>query len=295
MNDRKERNWRSKQAWERVECENRNGYCVSERGLRTAPRTEKPPRLPPQFELVTLERTGSVMDAALARAADGAGEGTLVWSREQTSARTRRGSPWIGYGGNLHCGLIIEPDYPNEESWQLVYVNALAVGSAIAEMVSPMTGLRFAWPNRLLINNLIAARVDIAATDPARDPYPALVLGASVNVAVHPPQPEPEEYNSIHASGAFGITVVDVLEAYASHFLAWSSRWADEGFIPIRRAWRMRADGLETQSEIRLPDGSVHGHVDDIDERGALVLDTGRGSRRITIGEYFGLNPVTAG
>ena len=258
------------------------------------PHTEKPPRLPPQFELVTLDRTGSVMDAALARAGNGAGEGTLVWAREQTNARSRLGSTWVGYAGNLHCALVIEPDYPNEEAWQLVYVNALAVGSAIAEMVSPMTGLRFAWPNRLLINDLLAARLDIAATDPARDPYPALVLGTSVNVAAHPPQPEPEEYNSIHASGARGITVVDVLEAYASHFLAWSSRWAEEGFAPIRRAWCIRADGLGADGEIRLLDAPVEGRVDDVDEQGALVLDTDRGTRRITIGEYFGLKPACA-
>ena len=258
------------------------------------PRTEKPPRLPPQFELVTLGRTPSVVEAALARAREGAGEGTLVWAREQTSARTRRGKAWIGYGGNLHCALIIEPDYPNEESWQLVYVNTLAVGSAMAEMVSPMTGLRFRWPNRLLVNDLLAARLDLAATDPARDPYPALVLGASVNVAMHPPQPEPEEYNSIHASGAHEITVVDVLEAYASHFLAWSGRWADEGFGPIRRAWGIRADGLGSDAEIPLIDGPVEGRVDDVDEHGALVLDTASGRRRITIGEYFGLDPAPA-
>ena len=258
------------------------------------PSTEKPPRLPPQFELVTLDRTASVMDAALARARKGAGEGTLVWAREQTSARTRRGKAWIGYGGNLHCALIIEPDYPNEESWQLAYVNTLAAGSAMAEMVSPMTGLRFRWPNRLLVNDLLAARLDLATTDPARDPYPALVLGASVNVAMHPPQPEPEEYNSIHASGAPEITVVDLLEAYASHFLAWSSRWADDGFEPIRRAWRIRADGLGSDAEIRLIDGPVDGRVDDVDERGALVLDAASGRRRITIGEYFGLDPAPA-
>ena len=258
-------------------------------------RAEKPPRLPPQFELVTLERTASVMDAALARAADGAGEGTLVWAREQTSARTRCGKPWIGYDGNLHCALIIEPDYPNVESWQLVYVNVLAVGSAIAEMVSPMTGLRFAWPNRLLINDLLAARLDVAASDSSADPYPALVLGVSVNVALHPPQPEPEEYSSIHASGAFGITVVDVLEAYASHFLAWSARWADEGFDPLRRAWRIRADGLGTQLEIRLCDGSLHGHVHDVDDTGALILNTDQRPRRVTIGEYFGLEATPAG
>ena len=251
---------------------------------------EKPPRLPPQFELVALDRAVSVTDAALAIAEDGAGEGTLVWAREQTNACTRRGNAWIGYAGNLHCALIIEPDYPNEESWQLLYVNALAVGSAMAEMVSPMTGLRFAWPNRLLVNDLLAARLDIAVTEPARDPYPALVLGTSVNVASHPPQPEPEEYNSIHASGAGETTVVDVLEAYASHFLAWSSRWADEGFEPLRRAWRIRADGLGTDTRIRLIEGSIEGRAADVDDVGALVLDTSRGPRRISIGEYFGLS-----
>ena len=253
-------------------------------------RFEKPPRLPPQYEIVTLQRTRSVVEAALERAADGAGEGTLVWAREQTGARTRRGNAWKGYDGNLHCALIIEPDYPNEESWQLLYVNALAVGSAMAEMVSPMTGLRYAWPNRLLINDLLGARVDIAATEPARNPYPALVLGTSVNVAVHPPQPEPEEYNSIHASGAREISVVDVLEAYASHFLAWSSRWADEGFAPLLRAWRIRADGLGSDVRIRLIEESLEGRADDVDERGALAVDTDGGPRRISIGEYFGLD-----
>ena len=253
------------------------------------PCAEQSPRLPPQFELVARARTGSVVEAALEMARDGAGEGTLVWAREQTDARTRRANAWAGYPGNLHCALIIEPDYPNEESWQLLYVNALAVGSAMAEMVSPMTGLRFAWPNRLLVNDLLAARLDIAVTDPGCDPYPALVLGASVNVAIHPPQPEPEEYNSIHASGAYGITVVDVLEAYASHFLAWSGRWAEEGFAPIRRAWQLRADGLGADAEIRLLPAPIHVYVDDVDEHGALALDTDEGPRRITIGEYFGL------
>ena len=252
-------------------------------------RVEKPPRLPPQFELVALECADSVMGAALAKAAGRAGEGTLVWARTQSDARTRRGREWIGYEGNLHCALIVEPDYPNEEAWQLAYVGALAAGSAIAEMVSPMTGLRFVWPNRLLVNDLLAARLDVATTDSTRDPYPDLVLGVSINVAAHPPQPEPEEYNSIHASGAAGITVVDVLEAYASHFLAWANRWSDEGFAPLRRAWCIRADGLGSHAEIRLLHGSIHGRVDDVDEGGALVLDTGSGTRRITIGEYFGL------
>ena len=158
-----------------------------------------------------------------------------------------------------------------------------------------MTGLRFAWPNRLLINDLLAARLDIAGIDPARDPCPALVLGTSVNVASHPPQPEPEEYNSIHASGARGITVVDVLEAYASHFLAWSSRWAEEG--SLRRSAERGASAPMDSAPTGNSGCSTHrsraGSTTSTNQ-GALVLDTDRGTRRITIGEYFGLEPARA-
>ena len=168
----------------------------------------------------------------------------------------------------------------------------------LLEARQQFVGIFVGLPRRVRVRDV---QVEAALPDPVDADLPrefvlhALVLGASVNVAAHPPQPEPEEYNSIHASNAVDVTVVDVLEAYASHFLAWSSRWADEGFAPVRRAWRIRAEGLDAQSEIRLPGGSIHGRADDVDERGALVLDSGGGPRRITIGEYFGLDATPAG
>ncbi len=245
------------------------------------------PHLPPAFHPISLGGIGSVIDEALARSAEGAEEGTLIVAEEQSAARTRRGRHWQGDAGNLHLALVIRPDYPNEEAWQLVYVNVLAAGSAIAEMVSPMTGLRFAWPNRLLINDLLAARVDMTSNDPSRDPHPDLILGLSVNIASHPPQPEPERYNSIHACGAFDIASNDMLEAYAGHFLSWSSRWADEGFAPIRRAFRIRMQDLGQQRELRLPSGeTIRDRIEDIDENGSLITS----GRNIGAGEYFGLD-----
>ena len=35
--------------------------------------------------------------------------------------------------------------------------------------------------------------------------------------------------------------------------------WAEEGFAPLLRAWRIRADGLGSDAAIRLPDGPVEG------------------------------------
>ncbi|MBF2759413.1 MAG: hypothetical protein ISN28_03975 [Ectothiorhodospiraceae bacterium AqS1] len=244
------------------------------------------PHLPPAFHPIAVGSVGSVVDEALARSAQGAEEGTLIVAAEQSDARTRRGFGWQGDAGNLHLALVIRPDYPNEEAWQLVYVNALAACGAIAEMLSPMTGLRFSWPNRVLINELLAARIDMASNDPQADPHPDLILGLSVNIASHPAQPEPEEYNSIHACGAGDITPSDVLEAYAGHFLSWSARWADDGFAPIRRAFLIRMQALHEKTNLRLFGGEiVSARIEDIDDKGALITS----ARNIGAGEYFGL------
>lgn len=244
------------------------------------------PHLPPAFHPIAVGRIGSVVDEALARSVDGAEEGTLIIAAEQCDARTRRGHRWQGDAGNLHLALVIRPDYPNEEAWQLVYVNALAASSAIAQVVSPMTGLRFSWPNRLLINDLLAARIDMTSSDPEADPHPDLILGLSVNIASHPPQPEPEEYNSIHACGAIDIDPIDVLEAYAGCFLSWSARWADEGFAPIRRAFLIRMQGLHEKTSLRLFGGEIIlGRIEDIDDKGVLITT----DRTIGAGEHFGL------
>ncbi|WP_025769566.1 biotin--[acetyl-CoA-carboxylase] ligase [Thioalkalivibrio sp. HK1] len=244
------------------------------------------PHLPPAFHPIQVGAVGSVVDEALARSLDGAEEGTLIIAAEQSDARTRRGHRWQGDAGNLHLALIIRPDYPNEEGWQLVYVNALAASSAIAQLISPMTGLRFSWPNRLLINDLLAARIDMRSNDPEIDPHPDLILGLSVNIASHPPQPEPEEYNSIHACGSVDIGPFDALEAYASCFLSWSALWADEGFAPIRRAFLIRMQGLHERCDLRLFGGEiVSDRIEDIDDKGRLIMS----ASSIGPGEYFGM------
>ena len=243
---------------------------------------EKPPRLPPQFELVALDRTVSVTDAALAIAEDGAGEGTLVWAREQTNACTRRGNAWIGYAGNLHCALIIEPDYPNDESWQLALRQRAGGGQRHRG-----DGLADDGPalqrGRTGCSSTTCSRPGSTWLPPTRreTPTPRSFWGRASTSRSHPPQPEPEEFNSVYASGApeksRSSTCWRRTRAISSPGRAAGPR---KGFAPIapgvahpgrRDSARRRADPA---------DGGVRceGRVDDIDEGGALVLETDRGS-----------------
>ena len=249
------------------------------------------PQLPPQFELIRLARVDSVMLEAQRRARDGAGEGTLIWAGEQSEARTRRGHHWYSPPGNLYCSLILRPEYSNERCGQLAYVAALSAGSALAGLLSPMTGLRYRWPTDLLINDLRAGQVLLNASGTRDEPYEWLALGVMINVELHPPNPEPEEFNSVHASGAPEVTPAELLEDFARYFLNWINRWAEDGFEPILRHWQMRADGVGEPIDLDLGERQLHGTFVEVDEQGRLVVkDAGEIEHRVSINEYFALD-----
>lgn len=249
------------------------------------------PQLPVQFELVQLARVDSVMQEAARRARDGADEGTIVWATEQTEARTRHGARWYSPPGNLYCSVILRPDFPNDRSGQLAYVAALSAGSAIAGLLTPMTGLRYRWPADLFINDLRAGQIMLAASGVHADPYEWLILGVMVNVEQHPPNPEPEEFNSVHASGATEVTAAQLLEEFTKYFLNWINRWAEDGFEPISRQWQIRADGIGEDMELLMGDQVLRGTFVKLDEQGRLVMaGPGQVERRISVNEYFALD-----
>ena len=123
------------------------------------------------------------------------------------------------------------------------------------------------------------------------DPYEWLVVGAMINVALHPPNPEPEEYNSVHASGSPEVTVAQVLEDYAKYFLNWINRWAEDGFMPIGRQWQFRADEVGENIELELGDRRLSGTFVELDEQGKLVLRTPENvDVRYSVNEFFDLD-----
>lgn len=251
---------------------------------------QTPPRLPVAYELTTLDRVDSVMEEAARRAERGAGEGTVIWASEQSDALTRRGKSWYSPAGNLHCAIIVEPEYDNVIAEQLLYVAAISAGTAVADLLTPMTGLRYRWPNHIYINDLKSGMLQLRAPSDDSERYRWLAIGVNVNVSEHPPNPEPERFNSIHASGARDVEVGVLLETYCRHFLAFINRWADEGFDAARKAWVQRADGLGGPFAREVGGQRVEGILREPDALGRGLVEQADGSlRTLGLGEYFGL------
>jgi BirA family transcriptional regulator, biotin operon repressor / biotin---[acetyl-CoA-carboxylase] ligase len=244
------------------------------------------PPLPRGFDLLQYDRVDSTNDVAKELAREGKPDRTLVWAGEQTAGRGRRGRVWVSPPGNLYLSLLMRPDLPAARAAQLGFVAALGLGDGLAELAGPRLPLRYKWPNDLLAGDRKFAGILLESETSASDRIDFVVIGVGVNILA---MPDHVEYpaTSLAAEGVCGITPVAVLAAFARHFDQWERRWRRIGFAPLRTAWLARAAGLGADIRVRLERDTLLGRFADLDDDGALLLDSAEGRRRIAAGEVF--------
>jgi len=248
-------------------------------------------KLPPAYRLVEFDEVASTNEEAKRLARDGAEDGTLVWAKTQTAGRGRAGRTWDSPRGNLYFSLVLRPECAPAEAAQLGFVAAVGLGDALALVLPPMVEYRFKWPNDVLMNDCKLAGILLEAEGAGKPLLDWLVLGIGVNVRSHPKNVEFPATSLEYETGVKFATT-DILEAFGRHFLSWVNRWREDGFAPVRAAWRAKAQGLGERIRVRLQDRTLSGRFLDLDVDGALRLDAGKkagGVLRIAAGDvYFG-------
>jgi BirA family transcriptional regulator, biotin operon repressor / biotin---[acetyl-CoA-carboxylase] ligase len=243
------------------------------------------PALPSFFSLAAFDRIDSTNEEALRRARAGAPEGELVWAREQTGGRGRRGRPWASPAGNLYLSLLLRPGVPPAEAAQLGFVAAVAIAETLHGLLPPERRLRCKWPNDLLVDGAKVGGI-LPEAEAAGRSVEALVLGMGINLASHPAD-TPYPATSLQAAGA-RVDVEGLLEILAGRLLAWYRRWQAEGFAPVRARWIDFAAGLGQPIEVRLESATLRGRFAALDASGALDLELADGAHRlVTAGDVF--------
>jgi BirA family biotin operon repressor/biotin-[acetyl-CoA-carboxylase] ligase len=250
--------------------------------------TPRTPKLPPAYRLRAYDALASTNDEArrLVTAAD-AEDGTLVWAREQTAGRGRRGRSWTSPRGNLYVTAILRPDCAVGEAAQLGFAAALALVDALGHLMPPLTEVRLKWPNDVLVNDRKAAGILLETVSESDGAFRALLLGVGVNVAAAPEDTAFPATALRQESAGPETGPEDLLEPWAKHFLTWVNRWSDDGFKPLRRQWLAYAHQPGDRLRVRLPDREVHGRFHDMDASGALLIDTDRRRERLSVGDVF--------
>lgn len=249
------------------------------------------PRLPAVYNLVALESVSSTMDEARRLAALGeeqTPDGTLIWAKEQTGGRGRRGTPWDSPRGNFYMSLIVRPDVPANRAAELSFVTGCAVFDTVGEVCEPGFECRLKWPNDILVNSAKIGGLLLETAVQGDGPVDYVIIGLGINLRSHPAD-TPYPATNFAEEGQV-IPDIVFLEAFARHFMDWAGRWVEEGFEPIRTQWKWRAKGLGQEIVVNLGNERLTGVFKDIAEDGSLCLDVDGSERKITAGEVFFAN-----
>jgi BirA family biotin operon repressor/biotin-[acetyl-CoA-carboxylase] ligase len=222
------------------------------------------------------DELGSTNDEASRLAHAGAPHGTVICARRQTAGRGRQGRRWISPIGNLHASFILRPGVPAARTAEIGFVAAVAIAATLDAMLPGQLTLK--WPNDVLLGGAKVAGILTELVEAA------VVVGIGLNVA-HVPPDMPYAVTSLSAQGC-RVTVEEVLAALMQHFEHGLAAWAQDGFDPVRAAWLQR--GPAPGQAMRA--GDLTGRFAGLAADGALLLDTGSGTRRVVAGEvaYIG-------
>lgn len=225
------------------------------------------------------EVTASTNATALTMAIEGTPAWTLVAAGHQTAGRGRQGRVWRDRPGSaLLFSLVLRPAWAPEA----VGLVSLAAGAAMAEAASQLSTqeVRCKWPNDLLVDeSKVGGILGEAEIEAGRIGH--VVVGIGVNLGA------PED---VPGAGAIGdLDAEALLTAFLRRFRSLMEGLPGE----ILGRWRAASATLGRRVDATTVEGdTASGVAVDVDETGALLIDTGEGLARVAFGEirHIGVN-----
>ena len=272
-----------------IESLARNGYI-----LREAPDAMLSGEISNGLETKTIgcriichEEIDSTNNAAKRLAREGAAEGTVVVAESQTGGKGRLERQFFSpKGKGIWFSVVLRPKFLPQEAPKCTLLAAVAVAQAMTEF-----GLKpgIKWPNDLLYDNkkLVGILTEMSAE---MDGINYIVIGTGINVNIAPEE-FPEELRSVATSlsqmKGENLPRVKFLQAVLRALDDLYAKVQVEGFAPVLKEWRQYSITLGQEVKvIGVRDGEVfYGKAADIDDEGALLVDTAAGRQRVLAGD----------
>lgn len=228
------------------------------------------------------DEVDSTQSVAQQLTAAGAPEGTVVLAELQTAGRGRMGRHWHSpKGKGLWFSLILRPDWlPLSQTPQLTLLTAVALCRSVLHVTGLDAGIK--WPNDLLIDGRKVAGILLeASVENGTLQHVIAGVGISVNLTVedYPPDIRPIATSLAIAAGRR----IDRSQLLGELLAEWERLYAlyrSEGFAPIKLLWEALTVSLGKAIVCRMPQETVEGFAEEIDEHGALIVRLNDGTVR---------------
>jgi len=233
----------------------------------------------PGFSVEILPEIDSTNTELMRRARAGRLEPVLLVAERQTAGRGRLGRHWqsdaAGAGQNTPCALTFSIGLSlSPADWSGL---SLAVGVSLVQSLHPE--LRLKWPNDVWWRDRKMAGILIETASLGDMRY--AVIGVGINLT----EPTPGEFSTAPswlAEVVPGITAAAALGRVAAPLVRAVKAFEATGFAPFKERFN-QFDALAGVA-VTLSDG-MQGTARGVDDRGALLVHTAQGLRRVTSSE----------
>ncbi len=235
------------------------------------------------WDIRYLAHVDSTNTALLEAGRQGAGEGLVYVTDEQTAGRGRLDRRWIAPPGTcLLLSLLFRPPEPfTHHAPRFTMLCGMAMADAV-EIVSGVA-VQLKWPNDLIITEMETWRKVagmLSEIGSGVDTSPFLVVGIGLNVNV-PAELLPDlapNATSLLVEGGQPVERAALLDAFLTRVEAY--RAAMQAGTDVLDQWRQRLAWMGHAVQVHTPTDSVTGIAEDVDETGALWLRLPDGSRQ---------------
>lgn len=226
-------------------------------------------------EVISYAETGSTNDVALNLAAGGAQEGTLVVAESQTRGRGRRNRKWLSpMGTSILASLILRPPITAHEAQSITITAAAAVVQAIRNITQIPASIK--WPNDVVVGNRKVSGI-LTEMRTEKDWVSFIVVGIGVTVNIRRERLPVEIMDiatSLSAELGHNVSRIallqEILRQLEQRYVKVKERKADT----LIAEWKDLLITIGRKVRINLPGKVVSGRAVDIDETGALLIQT---------------------
>lgn len=283
--------------WKHVEQLRRLGYRIDAQASRGYRLLEVPDRLTtleigPLLATRELGRTlhhyetvESTNSKAFELAHEGGFHGEVIVTEHQTAGKGRRGRAWSSPAGkSLAMSVILRPEIAPARAPELTLVAAVALSQTLRD-----SGVeaKIKWPNDVQIGGKkVAGILTELSADVERVHFVVLGIGVNLNAETGDFPPEVAEIaTSVQVVRRSPVHRALFTAALLGQLETWVDRWTDEGFEPVRAAWKELSSTLGEEVLVRADNRELRGIAEDIDPSGALLLRVGDKLERVLSGD----------
>jgi len=201
----------------------------------------------------------------------GENEGTVVISEMQTSGRGRRGREWYSPKGGVYVSFVLKPNVSPEKASQLTLVSSLALVKTLNSMDNNLNA-KIKWPNDILISGKkISGILTELSADVEKINY--IVVGVGINLNTEKGI-LPENGTSLKIEMKEEVSIKLFLKSFLEHYDSIYQEYINGKIDLIIERWKNNSDTLGKKVKIIGINETFEGLAKDIDENGALILQT---------------------